>query len=155
MTNQFTQEQALQLKYPVGTKGKLSPIDAQTLTHLISRGWEPSFVVTVESAYIVGHDNISCLIVRWGQGQSDWSGVMAEGFKPIALVSESTKIETWFDEGCNAASKEGNDRQCPYDDDYHWFDEHLWWNRGYKFADCSARLIVAEQLIKELKGDRT
>jgi len=155
MTNQFTQEQTLQLRYPVGTKGKLNPIDAQTLTHLISRGWEPSFVVTVESVYLAGHDNLGCLVVRWGQGQSDWSGVMAEGFKAIALGSELAGIEKWFEEGRQAALKgEGDGRKCPYDDDYHWFDEHLWWNRGYKFADRSARLIVAEQLIKEMEGDR-
>jgi len=45
----------------------------------------------------------------------------------IALVSESTKIETWFEEGRQAALKgEGDGRKCPHDDDYHWFDEYLW-----------------------------
>jgi len=155
MTDQSVREEALKRKYPVGTKGRLRPIDVQTLTHIISRGWEPSFVVTVESAYIAGCDSVDCLVVRWGQGQADWSGVMAEGFQAIATVSESTKIETWFDEGYNAASKEGGDGQCPYDDDYHWFDEYLWWNRGYRYADRSARLLEAEQLIEKLKGDRT
>ncbi len=155
MTNQSAREEALKRKYPVGTKGRLRPIDVQTLTHLISRGWEPSFEVTVESAYIAGVDKVDCLVVRWGQGQADWSGVMAEGFQAIALVSESTKIETWFEEGRQAALKgKGDGRKCPYDDDYYWFDEYIWWNLGYRYEDRSVRLLEAEKLIKELKGDR-
>jgi len=153
MNNQSAREQALQLKYPVGTRGKLRPIDVQTLTHLISKGWEPSFEATVESAYIAGTDNIDFLVVRWGQGQSDWSGVMAEGFQAISIVSELGGIEKWFEEGRQAALQGKDKSQCPYDDDYHWFDEYLWWNRGYNFSDRSARLLVAEKLIKELKGD--
>ena len=152
MTNEFTQEQTLQMRYPVGTKGYLRPMDAQSLTHLLSRGWEPRFVATVEAAYIAGPDGLDFLIVRWGQGQSDWSGVMAEGFEAIALASKSTSIEKWFDEGYDAALKDGGDRQCPYDDDYHWFEEYLWWNRGYRYADLSAQLIVAERLIEEMKA---
>jgi len=153
MTNQSARKKALQLKYPVGTKGKLSPIDAQTLTHLISKGWEPSFVVTVEAVSLAGIDNVGFLVVRWGQGQFDWSGVRAEGFKAIGIVSEQTEIDMWFEEGRDAALQGKDKSQCPYDDDYQSQEEHIWWNRGYNFSDRSARLLVAEQLIKELKGD--
>jgi len=79
---------------------------------------------------------------------------MAEGFKAIALGSERTGIEKWFEEGRDAALQGKDKSQCPYDDDYHSQEEHIWWNRGYNFSDRSARLIVAEQLIEKLKGDR-
>ena len=79
---------------------------------------------------------------------------MAEEFEAIALGSDSTRIEKWFDEGYEAALKvECQTRECPYDDNFHTFYEHLWWNRGYDFAGCSARSLVAEQSTKELKGD--
>jgi len=148
-------EEALKLKYPIGTKGKLSPIDPQTLTHLISRGWKPSFVATVEAAYVTGCDNISFLVVRWGQGQDDWSVVMTEGFEAIAMGSERTGIDKWYEEGCRAALEGENESQCPYDDDYHSLEEYIWWNRGYKFVDRSARLIKAERLIEETKCARS
>jgi len=83
MTNQSAREEALKRKYPVGTKGKLSPTKAQPLTHLLSAGWEPHFVLTVERAY-VSTSSIDCLVLRWGQGRYDWAKVMTEGFEAIA-----------------------------------------------------------------------
>jgi len=80
---------------------------------------------------------------------------MTEGFEAIAVVSEQTGIEKWFEEGRKAALRgKGDGRRCPYDDDYHWANEYLWWNRGYRFEDHWTRLFEAEQLIEELKGDR-
>jgi len=88
MTNEFMRERALQRKYPIGTKGRLSPKDDQTLTHLLIRGWEPSFVVTVELAYISA-ESVDCLHLRWGVGQDDWAGVLSEGFEPIEMNKTS------------------------------------------------------------------
>jgi len=89
MTGQFMREQALQRKYPPLTHGKIITKDAQTLAYLISRGWEPNDIVTVESAYITGPEDDECLIVRWGVGQADWSGVLAEGFEAIEMDKSS------------------------------------------------------------------
>jgi len=76
---------------------------------------------------------------------------MAEGFEAIALVSERTGIDKWFEEGRQAAlNGEGVGRECPYDD--HWTDEYLWWWRGYRFTDRSVRLLEAEKLIEELRA---
>ena len=156
MNNEFTREQTLQLKYPVGTKGKIRPSDYRA-DFLRTKGWTPETVVSVESAYVSGA-GYECLVVRWGRGINRSSMIKVKEFKSleaIALVSELAGIEKWFEEGRQAAVQ-GQDRiQCPYDFDHQSQDEYLWWNRGYKFADRSARLIVAEQFIKKLTGDRT
>jgi len=86
MTNQPSREELLRLKYPVGTKGKLNPKDAQTIIHLTSRGWQASFAVTVECIYI-DHGNANCLVLRWGHGEDDWAVVTAEEFEAIAPSS--------------------------------------------------------------------
>ena len=82
MMDQFEQERVLQSRYPAGSMGKFSPKDTQTLTHLLSRGWEPQFTVTVRYSY-VSAQGVDCLFLRWGLGKSDWAGVSADGFEAI------------------------------------------------------------------------
>jgi len=78
-----------------------------------------------------------------------------KSLEAIALVSERTGIEKWFEEGRQAALRgKGDGRRCPYDYDYRWAHEYLWWWRGYRFEDHWMRLFEAEQLIEELKADR-
>jgi len=157
MTDQSVREEVLRLKYPVGTKGKIRPSDYRA-DFLRTKGWTPETVVSVESAYVSGAGN-ECLVVGWGRGINRSSMIKVKEFKSleaIALVSERTGIEKWFEEGRQAALRgKGDGRRCPYDYDYRWAHEYLWWWRGYRFEDHWMRLFEAEQLIEELKGDRT